>query len=772
MRRESRFFGAATRRLLLASMLVAMAGCDARPKRVVYDLAERVPIAERESDPEVVLFGTPAAEPYQAAGFFKWAGGRGDRFVWARRQVEVALVFAGAAPRAAVVDLRPFEGVPEQALRALLNGREVARLRLGPARQRVLIRLPAEVQLAGENRLRFEFAGTASAADVDKASSDGGQLAAAFYSLAVAGAADATLVDLLGRDAPRPFSQAEEAGVPVTFQVGRSAVRHALRVPAGAELRFRPELHAAAGARDGSARASVSFESRPGLERELWSGVLTARDAASGEVALLLPGVEGETMGLTFRVEAGRHAWVAWRAPRILGRTGAPPAQAQNVERGTSGLRLSLAGKSVVFVILDAARAQQLGCYGYPRATSPQLDRIAREGVLFEQAFTPAVYTVGAMSSIWTSQQPDEHHGESSFEARLPEDRLTLAELLSAQGVHTAGFVANAMAGRARGFDRGFKEFHELYNDPALGSRAELFKKALPGWLLRHRQGRFFLYVHFREPHFPYDPPPEFRTRFGPDAPLPKEASRDRQWYVEVNRGERRPSQAEIEHLVRLYDGNLAYVDRELGELRKALASASLLNEVVLVIAADHGEQLYEHGYVSHSAQLFEESVRVPLIVRFPEGVARPPRRVGGLVDLSDVAPTIADVFGVLGRGGSERSFDGSSLLGVLAGGAGRPFVVSRSVWERPLYAVRDDRFKLIRNTRTGEEQLFDLERDPRERRDVLSEEPLRAAQLRQELHAFMARVRSRPLGAGQKVELTKEQCENMRSLGYLDGCK
>lgn len=752
--------------------MLALAACDARPKVVVHDLAARVPVAERESQPEVVLFGTPAAEPYQAEGFFRWAGGRGDRFVWARREVEVELRFTEREARAAVVELRSFEGVREQTARVLLNGQDTAQLRLGPARQRFLVPLKASAQRVGQNRLRFEFAATASLADVDKTSTDGGQLAAAFYSLVVGRDKDPTLLDLLGRDAPKPFSEGGENSIPQLTQLGPSSVRHVVRLPAGAELRFAPELHAAARARGGSARLSVSVESLHGRRRELWSQSFTGGDVGSAEVAVDLPGVEGEVMGVTFRVDGEQSAWAVWRAPRILGRTGRSPARAALTERRTHSLRDALAGKSVVFVVLDAARARELGCYGYARATTPEIDRIAREGVVFLNAFTPAVYTVGAMSSIWTSQQPDQHHGLTTFEARLPKDRLTLAELLSAQGIHTAGFVANAMAGRALGFDRGFAQFSEVFGDRALGSRAEVFRKALPGWLRDTRGRRFFLYVHFREPHFPYDPPAEFRSRFGADAPLPAEASRDGSWYVGVNQGARRPTQAEIDHLARLYDGNLAYVDRELGQLRDALESAGLLNQVVLIIAADHGEQLYEHGYISHSAQVYEESAHVPLIVRLPAAAAIQPSRVRELVDLTDLAPTIADVFSVLGRGGSEHEFDGRSLLPLLSGDEGRPLVVSQTVWDRPLYAIRDRRFKLIRNTRTSEEELYDLERDPRERRSVLADEPLRAAQLRQELELWRARVRSRPAGAGEAVRLTPEQCENLRSLNYVTTCR
>ncbi len=131
-------------------------------------------------------------------------------------------------------------------------------------------------------------------------------------------------------------------------------------------------------------------------------------------------------------------------------------------------LRKGLAGSNVLLIILDAGRAQQFGCYGYPRATTPEIDRIAAEGVVFERVYTPSVYTLGAMSSLWTSQYPDRHHGDVSFNAKLPKDRLTLAELLSAQGIHTGGFVANAVAGRLFGFDRGFADFHEVLS--TLGS--------------------------------------------------------------------------------------------------------------------------------------------------------------------------------------------------------------------------------------------------------------------------------------------------------------
>ncbi|HEY2945413.1 MAG TPA: sulfatase, partial [Vicinamibacteria bacterium] len=463
-----------------------------------------------------------------------------------------------------------------------------------------------------------------------------------------------------------------------------------------------------------------------------------------------------------------RFAWASWRAPRVLG---GPPTTATGSDPGR-GLRDSLRGASVLLIVLDAARAAELGCYGYPRPTTPEIDRLASEGIVFERAYTPAVYTLGAMSSVWTSQYPDRHHGELSYADRLPRDRLTLAEVLGAAGIPTAGFVANAMAGAALGFERGFGEFHEVYRSyPELGSRGESLARALPEWLARPRE-RFFAYLHFREPHFPYDPPPPFDTRFGPDGPLTTEQRRDKTWYTDVNQGRRRATPEELAHLVRLYDGNLAYADAQIGAIRRALEASGVLERTVVIVTADHGEQLGEHGYISHSAQVYEQSVRVPLVVRLPAGKGPRGARVRELVDHLDLAPTVLDVLGVPMPSGGR--FQGRSLLPVIAGGPGKPAVLSRTVWDRPVYALRDERFKLIYDTRTGRSELYDLEGDPDERRELSAAEPLRAEYYRQTLEHWILSLRpaTAVAAAAQRLEMTPEQCENLKSLGYLDACR
>lgn len=757
---------------------LASVACPGPQKQVVADLAAGLAVADLWSTREVVLFGTPAAEPYLREGFYTEAGGAvGDRFLWSRGEAEMALGWPAPEARSAVLEMRPYAGVRGQRVEVRLNGTAIDSVALNDNLHRYLVSLPAAAQKAGENRLRFVFAQTASPA-VEAGSADRRQLAAAFHSLVVGPSADPTLQDLLGRGTPACAGSTAERGVPAVEQVAPSVLRFALRLPAGAELRFTPSLHRVAVGSDGAVSMRVTLEPAGGSEQELWSRVIRARDRAPGEVSVPLPGSAGEVVRLAFYAGGGpaeRFAWAVWTAPRVLGRHAESARRVHSPEedRQAEPLRATASRYNVVLVILDAARAEQFGAYGYGRSTTPEIDRIAADGVVFERAYTPAVYTLGAMSSLWTSQYPDRHHAEVSYADPLPRDRLTLAEALSARGVTTAGFVANAVAGPIHGFDRGFAEFLEVYKRfPDLGSRGAAFQRVLPDWLAAHARERFFAYLHFREPHFPYDPGPPFDTRFGPDAPLGRDERRDRRWYTEVNQGRLVPTAEQVAHLVRLYDGNLAYVDQEVGALRRTLESQGLWDKTVIIVAADHGEQLHEKGYISHSAQVYEQSTRVPLVVRIPGG----PRgvRVTGLVDLLDLAPTILDLFGLRDTPFGKDA-QGWSLLPLMAGVRGRDdaaVTLSRTVWERPVYALRDSGYKVIYDSRTGRLQLYAIEADPGETRDLAASEPVRTSYYRQALLALLEGLkRARPQGAGapSAPRLSPEQCENLKALGYVD---
>jgi arylsulfatase len=772
--------GRRARSALFGVLGLLLAGCPAPPREMAYDLVRRAPVAERWSTREVLLFGTPASESHLPEGFYREAGGSGEPFLWSRGESVVSLRFDEATPRAAVVDMAPYEGVEDQSVEVRLNGAVVDGFRLADVRSRYRVSLPAASQKAGENRLRFVFAKTASPADRDPANRDKRHLAAAFYSLTVAAAADAGLLDLLGRDAPRPFGVSTKDGVPVLSLVGPAALRFAIRLPERAELRFTPDLPLAARAAAGAAsfRVTLETEDAPGKERELWARVLRANEPGPGEVTVPLPGRAGELVRIGLFVGdtgGGRFAWGTWRGARVMGRGGAadplapgPRSPADDAEADALRRDLAAANANVVFVILDAARAREFGAYGYDRATTPVIDGIARDGVVFEQAYTPAVYTLGAMSSVWTSQYPDRHHGAVSFSSPLPRDRLTLAEVLTGEGLYSAGFVATAVPGAFNGFDRGFSEFHEVWQE--VGSRADAFRQVIPPWLAKNARRRFFAYLHYREPHFPYDPVPPFDTRFGSVEHIPGAVRGDWAFFQDVNQGRRPFSDEEKADLVRLYDGNLAYVDQEIGALKEALQAAGVWDRTLFILAADHGEDLLEHGFIGHNVQVYEESAHIPLVMHFPKGDFPRGIRVRGLVDLLDVAPTVADALGVRGKGGSDREFQGRSLLPMAARAGGKPLVVSRTVWDRPRYGLRDGRFTYVFDTATGGERLYDTGQDPGETRDVARRAPLRTAWFRETLHQWMRTV-FRPGSESAEAAppvMSHDQCEDLKALGYV----
>jgi len=663
----------------------------------------------------------------------------------------VLLRWDAPAPRLAVFDAAPHPGTPEASAEVSLNNSPVGRLVLQEGRRRYALFLPAEAQRRGGNRLHLDFSVPAGA----KGAVPGGLPMARLYSVSV-GAADDADLEWLSRDgAPPAFGIAQSGANRALAQAGPSAVRYAFRAPERAELRFTPELHSRARAARAAAVFSVSVGDRAGSEREIWRRRVAAEDARAGEVALVLPGAAREAVTLVLRVtpEGGRRpAWGLWQGLRVMGDpTGGAEKGAPNGSDPTG----------VLLVILDAAGAKHFGCYGYVRRTTPEIDRIAAEGVVYERAYTPAVFTRSSMASMWTSQYPDQHRVGVDEDVGISAERPTLAELLSARGVRAAGFIGNPVA---RGFnlDRGFGEFHSVYTQKVnLGevTHADAFRKVLPAFFQGHGAGRFFAYVHYLEPHFPYDPPPPFNTMFGPDAPLSIDQRRQHEWFWAVNEGRVRATREEIDHLGRLYDGGLAYVDREVGFLRQTLEQAGLWDRTLVIISADHGEGLYEHGWIGHMKQVHEEAAHVPLIVHYPTGGGLRGSRVREVVSLLDLAPTIADALGVSIPAGT---FAGRSLLR----GAPGSTVVTRNTDLVPTYGVTDDRYRLILQVADRGQQLYDVAADPAETRDLAEAQPAWAAAERQALQRLLLSLR--PETPAPIRPPTPAELEQLRALGYV----
>jgi hypothetical protein len=587
----------------LPLLALGAVGCGREPPPIAFDLARLAEVADVSGDWRIVRLGTVEGQRFQAAGFEAAAVAGPGRHALARRLCGLRLRLERPAPRAAILDLEPLVGATRLGVR--LNGRRVARFDLAAGRRRYAFALPVEWQEAGGNSLELRFD--------EGATTSEGRYAARVFNLGLReGASPAE---------PPPLFDVQ--GDAVTVAAG--SLVYGIVVPEDAEVRLGVQA-------TGAGRASVTWAPDGAAESTVWSRTLSAGQSRD-DVRVTLPAAPGTAgrLRLAFVAPAGA---VTWRAPRLLGRGLIPvlepaPFTKEQDDRAAS-LRARLPGAPLVLVVLDAARARQLGTYGHARPTTPNVDALAAQGVVFEHAHTSAVFTLAAMSSLWTSLPPSLHHAGVPYDSPLPTEHQTLAELLAAAGYRTAAFVGNTRAGAAYGLARGFGEYREAPAQ-ASGAGTAALVQAARAWLREHRADRFFFYVHLREPHFPFDPPPPFATLFGPDGALPAEARRDPQWYRAVNQG--RPiTPGEVQDLVRAYDRNLAYADAMVGELVAELRTLGLDDTALVVVTADHGEALYEHGFISHNEQVYEESTHVPLVLRLPDAAGMRGVRVESLV--------------------------------------------------------------------------------------------------------------------------------------------
>lgn len=388
----------------------------------------------------------------------------------------------------------------------------------------------------------------------------------------------------------------------------------------------------------------------------------------------------------------------------------------------------------VVLITLDTTRADRLTPYGLMDAVMPGLDRLAREGVLFQQAASVAPLTLPAHTSIMTGLLPPRHGVRDNVDGPLAPSHRTLAEMLHEKGFRTAAFVGSTVVGADRGLSQGFEHYGDVPPNDRAGAEGrqrradEVVSDALQ-WLDAVGDSRFFLWTHLYDPHRPYNPPAPLRRRH-----------------------------------VDPYIGEIAFADQQIARLLDALDTRRLLDRALVIVTADHGESLGDHGERDHGVFVYESVLRVPLIVRGP-GLR--PGRVDGVVRLVDIMPTVLDVLGF----GLPQT-DGVSLRAALSG-AGVPRdleAYAESLYPQrlggsPVRSLRVGRFKLIDAPCP---ELYDLERDPFEEHNTYLERRTLADGLRrrmEEIDAGGARARS---GRGLQADVPAELQKRLAALGYI----
>lgn len=441
---------------------------------------------------------------------------------------------------------------------------------------------------------------------------------------------------------------------------------------------------------------------------------------------------------------------------------------------------------SVLFVVIDTTRADELGCYGSPYGTTPRLDALAAEGTRFAHASAHAPWTLPSTASLLTSLMPEQHGAGGYLDLAhakpgLPVPRTirgldqsidTVAEAFRAGGYDTGAVVNVSFLDHPYGLTQGF----DHVDAKCFGSNTEVraareTTDAALAWL-DEREGEkpFFLLVHYFDPHAVYAPPPEFRRRFA--APVDRETesfvfgTREHMMALRTGRLVLDPQLLDRAH--HLYRGEIAYVDEQVGHLVDGLEGRGQGSSTLVVVTADHGEEFLDHGGFEHGHTLYEELLHVPLIFHLP-GLVRSGYVVEAATGLVDVAPTLCELAGVA----RPERFAGRSLAEVLRGDEAhsRPILAHGNFWGPPLSSWRSGNWKLIRTPleEGGERiELFDLAVDPTEHEDRAEVRPEVVERLREDLRLTSEQLQA--LADGREVELSEEALERLRGLGYVGG--
>ena len=452
-------------------------------------------------------------------------------------------------------------------------------------------------------------------------------------------------------------------------------------------------------------------------------------------------------------------AEIAWAPVRVV----SPGATAAPASASSGSAAPERPRPSILLVVIDTLRADYLSPYGGSRWNSPNIaEHLARHGALFENVYAQAPWTLPSMVSLLTGVVPGVLLGGQAASFAIPPEQPTLPEILSGAGYETAAFIANPTMHQGNGFGRGLDDLYISPPETAFVTlEDELLVRKASTWLRARGERPFYLHVHFLAPHDPYANPVQFLGR-SPSHPfyLGRITGGD---VHELFLGaiELDDPGADLPHLRALYASEVRWVDRWVGELLDAIPEERR-RDTLVVLTADHGEELYDHGGWKHGRTLYEEQLRVPLLVRW-DGVIEARRRVASPVRLIDVAPTLLEAAGLSAPAGSSS---GRSLLAELRGGGGEPasedVYVERLNFGPLLAAVVSQRKKLVVFDRNGaaplidemqeervEEEaqrlpriaLYDLERDPREERNLVADAPEVVRRLLPRLHRGLDRT-------------------------------
>lgn len=447
----------------------------------------------------------------------------------------------------------------------------------------------------------------------------------------------------------------------------------------------------------------------------------------------------------------------------------------------TAGISSGHGVKRVVFIVVDTLRADALSCLGGEGVSTSGIDRLAGESIVFEQAYAPTPWTIGSLSSIMTGLSALVHN-TTDITSNLPDEFDTLAERMQEQGYLTWAIGSNLLV-RRRNLEQGFAgfDFFPRREDCSLGGR--ILARLMPVqfasevstnditdraicWLQDNDKKDFFLWLHYFDPHGPYTPPEEYL----PNRAAPAGMTTAFDELADIRGGWLKLSPEQRKWVRALYDSEVRYVDKNVGRLLEHLRQAGLYEDSLIVLTSDHGDEFWEHDGFDHGHSLYNELLRVPLMIKLPGHIES--KRVSEAVSLESVMPTILDICGIEYDRDYQRA---DALVGYWSADRpapdARPIVGAGVVLYEEQESVVFDGMKYISFLSSGREELYDLVSDPGERLSVLSVADNKAQEARvilQQRHQEARRIQEHYQTTGERTEFDSDTAERLRALGYV----
>lgn len=477
----------------------------------------------------------------------------------------------------------------------------------------------------------------------------------------------------------------------------------------------------------------------------------------------------------------------AWLTIAIVATAGCRRAASDAVgtaDKATGSPSSSHVKPDIILISIDSLRADHVGCYGYERDTTPTIDRLAREGVRIENAVSTTSWTLPAHAAMFTGLY-DSAHGVVDVRQSLASRHLTLAELLRDAGYQTAGFFGGPFLHPLFGLDQGFSTYLScmttIPDDAAEAVVREAVQvtshrdvtgprtaKRFSAWLPSADDRPLFVFLHLWDVHYDYIPPQQYVDMFDPDYRGTVNAE-------QYNTNEMlRPDMParDLAHIIALYDGEIRFTDDIIKQILDELDAAGRLEQALIVVTSDHGDEFFEHGRKGHQRSLFEEVVRVPLIFRWP-GHIDSGNAISDQVRLIDVLPTILSLAGVR----QSVAVQGRDVSPLLTGRSlpAQPALLELLCLGLRLRALRTNDYKLIVSGSGRPTALFHLSKDPTEKKNLAflygqmnPKVKTMLAELRSVMHETESWTDRPDFRAVEPAEVDKAMMRRLRSLGYL----